>query len=339
MLQVVYNKVLGIEVSDHQMKIVELKKSGKNKFWLTKFITMEVPQGVIQNGVIQDEDKLVECLKDIKKQYKLRAQRVHISINSTNILLRPIHLEPLPKKYLDNAIELEIANNMQLPFTDFTYDYVILDSNKDQRMSDLEPSNLIEIMLVIASKSMLEQYMNVFHKLRMEVTCVDLAPLAMYRVLAKERGEQSIEKVLLGINIHPNFVEITIFHQSILQFSRNVMLEQHNYWASNNDMESEPKFNIESYSIDLLRELERIVNFYQYTLNNRDIELNEIVVTGQLPVEWDRLVQQIQSYFNVPTHILVADQVKIHRKLALQFIGQAHQYTIPIGLAIKDVKI
>lgn len=340
MLQAIQSKILGIEISDHQMKMVELKKTGKRQFMLFNLITVDVPEGSIENGVIQAEDKLLQKLKTVKKQYKLKAQKVHLAINSTNILLRPLQLEPLPTKFLDSVIELEIANNMQLPFTDFTYDYVRIDTKMDHETNlGIEQKPMLDLMLVIASKSMLEQYVSLFRKLRMEVNCVDLAPLALLRILTKERGEEENKHFFLSLNIHQQFIEVSIFHQSILQLSRNIMIDQRNFVIADEFMESPNHFKLDFYSSDVIQELERIVNFYRYTLNHRDIELQEIVVTGQLPDNVEYMLEQIQGYFNVPTIVLNSKHLKLHSNFENLHEDQLARYMIPIGLAIKDVKV
>lgn len=334
-------RLIGIEVTDHQLKMAEIVKNKKQTV-LTNFAIEAIPAGVIQNGVIQSKDELHHLLKKIKRQHKLRG-RVNLAINSANILLRPLQMQKLDKKQLHKAIEMEITNNIQLPFQGYTYDYAWIpeagaDVLREMGMTDQEKEHKHEMMLLIASKEMLDTYVTVLKKVGLEVVSVDLAPLSLLRILENER-EGQINPLFVGVNLYEQFAEVSVFSDGVIRLSRNIMLNPQNYLTETEAEDiATTSINIAAYTADLMREVERILNFYRYTLNHRDQMLHEIVLAGDLPIEAELLENAFASYFQASASNLVAKHVHVHTKIEDTYPSQAHKLTVAVGLALKDVR-
>lgn len=331
-------KVIGIELTDDQLKLVQISKKRRQSI-VTHYAVENIPAGLIQNGMIQNVDKLRQILKTVKRQLKIGHRKINLAINSPNILLRPLQMPKVDKKLLAKAIEMEITNNIQLPFQQFTYDYALIPERETTSEFETEGSKQ-ELMLVIASKEMLESYVALFKTVNFEVVNIDLAPISFLRILELEH-KNSMEQLFIGINLHPHFAEISIFSDTVLRLSRNVSFNLQSYVIADqleHSIDNTETYNYEAYSSDLVREVERILNFFRYTLNHREQQLDKIVLTGNLPNNTEQIVNALSTYFQVPTSIMTADHVNVHGKIRRGYAVLAPMLTIPMGLALKDVR-
>lgn len=331
-------KVIGVEITDEQLKLVEISRNKKQKV-ITKYAIEDLPSGLIQNGIIQNTDELHQILKKIKRKLKLGNRDINLSINSPNILLRPFQMPKMDKKLLRKAIEMEIENNIQLPFQQFTYDYALIPERENDPIADIEEQTQ-ELMLIIAAKEMLNTYISIFMKVNLEVVSIDLAPISFLRLLELKHNRK-IEQLFIGINLHQQFAEVSIFSDAVLRLSRNIPFNPQNYVLSNVIDDRSPDIkplNYEAYNADLIREVERIINFYRYTLHHRDQVLSEIILAGSLPLDTEQVLNALSTYFQVPCLILAADHVDVHGKVSRGYAVQAPMLTIPLGLALKDVR-
>lgn len=330
--------MIGIEIADQYIKLVEIVKSRKGPM-ITNFAIEEIPAGLIQNGVIQQEDELHKFLKKIKKKQKLRSRKVNLAINSPNILLRPIQMPKLEKRMLKSAIEMEIANTIQLPFQTYTYDYVWIPTNEDELNIPTEEVQKQELLLIIASRDMLDGYVDVFEKLGLKVTNIDLAPISFIRLLQRERNHD-MPPFFIGINFHQHFAEVSIFNNGILRLSRNIMINRGTYLIEETaEHDQVNTFDSAAYATDLIREIERILNFFRYTLNHREQLLNKIVIAGYPEEEDEPITEALSSYFQVSVSQLSAGPLLVYKRISRGYNMNAPYLTIPTGLALKDVKL
>lgn len=330
-------KLIGIEISDDQLKLVELTKNRKQNI-ITKYAIEDIPTGLVLNGVVQNQDEMRSFLKKIKRKAKLGSHRINLSINSPNILLRPLQMPKMDKKLLPRAIEMEITNNIQLPFQEYTYDYALIPERASEPAFDQEDAKQ-DLLLIIASKDMLETYVDLFQKVKLDVFSIDLAPISFLRLLELERKTKMMQ-LFVGINLHEHYAEVSIFNDAVLLLSRNIPFNPKHYigQANHENDSTSPTFNYEAYNVDLVREVERILNFFRYTLHHRDQTLTEIVLAGNLPDDTEPVIEALSSYFQVPTSILVARKMIVHKKINRSYAPRSLSLTIPIGLALKDVR-
>lgn len=331
-------KIIGIEISDDQLKLVEISRRRKQKV-ITKYAIEDIPTGLIQNGVVQNHEEILQFFKKMRRKLKLGNRRINISINSPNILLRPVQMPKMDKKLLRKAIETEIANNIQLPFQQYTYDYTLIPDHKIETELESEEQTQ-EFMLIIAAKEMLETYIALFKKVKFEVVSIDLAPISFLRLLELERKEK-VEQLFVGINLHQHFAEVSIFSNAILRLSRNISFYPQSYVMPVEEVDgtATTTINYEAYNADLVREVERILNFFRYTLHHREQLLGEVVLAGNLPHETEPITTAFSTYFQAPTSILSTHHLSVHNKIVRSYAKQVPMLAIPVGLALKDVKV
>ncbi len=224
-----------------------------------KYSSVPLEAGIIENGVIYREERLLKILKDTFKLFKIRARQVSLVVHEELFTFRKIEV---PIIYKPNEIGDYIMEQMQktimVPFDDMKMDYVIHKKNEDH----------YEVIMFYAPKSELKTYINLFHHMNMQVIRTDIPPLAMHRLYYFRKHEEpdlEFDKDIMFVTVYDNTYSLYIFDEEIPLFS----LVQN---AQSKALEDEKYLEL----ID--SEISKIANYYKYNLYGGDRDINHIVM-------------------------------------------------------------
>ncbi|WP_159883461.1 type IV pilus biogenesis protein PilM [Paenibacillus puerhi] len=158
----------------------------------------------------------------------------------------------------------------------------------DLAKTDAAEEQLCDVMLVAVPRAMVEEYVEVFKQAGIKLASVEIKALSLFRCL-QTLPEQPQGTYLL-IDVNDTICDVNVFSGTQLKISRNVQvafadLEQTKEasddsfsWLSDmSDLEGSSFTNACS---ELAHELERLINFYKYTLNNRNEEFLKLYIAG-----------------------------------------------------------
>lgn len=103
--------------------------------------------------------------------------------------------------------------------------------------------------------------------------------------------------------------------------------------------------DIRLYGLELANELERSMNFIRYTLNYRDAEVSQVILTGFIPDD-PMILQFITENVGVQANYipytdsfldLSLQRQKFPKFTEFEFSRNINYFTVPIGLALKEV--
>ncbi|MEW9670848.1 type IV pilus biogenesis protein PilM [Ammoniphilus sp. 3BR4] len=326
--------LIGMEIKDSIIKLVELQKNNNEMLLLSYYID-QVPEGLITEGKIQNHEDFSDFLYSVLNKAGIQGKNIHLTISSHNILLRSIRIPNLPKRELKKAVEMEIQNSIQLPFDEYVSDFaVITEQVKGKETKELD------LMLVIAPKSYVLSYVEAFQESDLLPQSVDLAPLAVQRVIQKERN---IGETYMIVNIGEKSTEVSLFHKQVLRLVRTFNLDLRSYLANmpfydaQSVLEDRAGENIlQSFAADMGNEIERVMNFYLYTLNNRDQSLAEIILVGDIQ-NLEQVSRYLSTRLNVESHVAKAGGVILSPELVESSFREVEaSLVVPLGMALKE---
>lgn len=197
-----------------------------------------------------------------------------------------------------------------------------------------------DVMLVAAPKEIIEEYSMLLHSAGLEPISVEIKALSLFRLI-KTTTFIDPKSTFLLVDINENISDLSIFHDEQLKITRTVPLE----FVDQTDQprgEMDPDLSFLGFNdIDadfknsrneLAHELERLINFYRYTLKNRNQEFDHIIVSGDVL----RLID-ISTFIEEKLSIKVVTLVPN----SLVFSGNEYDFTtktlfsVPIGLALR----
>ena len=118
---------VGLNISDHSIKIFELKH--EYKLSIHQFGEEAIPDGVIKSGTINDKEALKKVLIAIKKKYKVTFVRISLPEEKAYVFTTTVP-KGLDNKQMRANIEFQLEDNVPISSNEAFFDYtIILDGN------------------------------------------------------------------------------------------------------------------------------------------------------------------------------------------------------------------
>lgn len=198
---------------------------------------------------------------------------------------------------------------------------------------------LCEVLLVAAPMEILQEYASLFDRLKLTALSFEIKPFALLRLQEKFMGGEADSLIFLDVNRTNS--EMTIVEDGVFRITRNVeipfaesALSQESVPSLNNDNAAVASIDeerlFENACQDLLAEYERLLNFYRYTLGNRDRDFPAIVLSGSLQ-QMDKLQDYLAARLTQKI-ITFGGSERLKRRSAAIDISA---YAVPIGLALR----
>ena len=248
---------LNVFFTDREVSFIE-KPDGYNMKKL-KYSSVELETGIIENGVIYREEKLLKILKDTFKMFKIKARRVNLVVHEELFTFRKIEVPIIYKpNEIGDYIRQQMEKLIMVPFKDMKMDYVIHRKSEDH----------YEVIMFYAPQNELKAYVSLFYDMNMQVVRTDIPPLALHRLFyyrKHEEKELEFERDIMFVAVFDKTYSMYIFDEEIPLFS----LVQNVNAKSLND---------ERYLELLDSEIAKIDNYYLYNLNAGERELQKVII-------------------------------------------------------------
>lgn len=346
MRNIISNTALGLEINDHRVLLAELRHKG-GAYHLQKIVQAAIPLGVMAEGKIQQVDTLVNVIRQAMQDADIRTRKAHLVVPSQFVVIRHLQLPDLPRVKLRKVIDFELKNSIHLPFEDPVYDFVKTgEVPQSSEGAEGAAETLTEVALIAASASVIDPMVQVAKGVGLKPLSVDVRALALSRTCLKlcPRFER---QTTMFVDVAENWTDIHIFDGASLKFTRNVPMELDSYRLDRNRSKPlhvldileyfETNTDYRSFTNDLAYEIERSMNFYRYTLHNREANLSTIILSGLLPKSGVLQAYLQERFLQISTMRMPLEELRWSKQVEhLQDI--AHEYAIPIGLALKEVK-
>src|SRR3989344_9657207 len=98
--------IFGLDISDRALRLIQLKKKGK-KTVLSSYNEIVIPEGIITNGVIIDENNLIKLLHQLittVKGDKINTKKVISVLPETKTFIKVIEITPIEKEEVATTI-------------------------------------------------------------------------------------------------------------------------------------------------------------------------------------------------------------------------------------------
>lgn len=174
-----------LDISDQSIKYGELIATSQG-LRLGRFGKNKIPSGVVVSGKVENEEKLVSLLNDLRK--KLNLHFVRVSLPEEQMYLFTLSIPQNNSGDLREIILLQIEENIPLLAMDTVFDYDIISEN-DQKI-------IVEVV-AIASSTM-QSYLSVFNKAGLVPISFELEAKAIARVVIPQDDPSTVMIVDFG---------------------------------------------------------------------------------------------------------------------------------------------
>ncbi|WP_042345586.1 type IV pilus biogenesis protein PilM [Bacillus massiliigorillae] len=322
------SKIVNLEIKDYVIRFADVRP-GKNPT-LHRGGEYLLPLGIVKNGKIVDFETLKMILLQCIEDWKISKREVRFLLPDKSVFMRKIRI---PKDVAENEIEgyiyLQLGTSIHLPFEAPYFDFFVLGEVGEEK----------EILLFAAPEDLVMQYKQLLEECKLKPVVADLAPLAMYRLY------NAIENVnanmpLLSLYFSLFDVDASIFLHHKPQFMRNIMIPiEQELWERATNRKGEPTWLFtreEDIYIDMLEdafiEIDRILSFYKFNMNQGNQEVSKIMISGDHPL-LHRIVDCIRKRYNLDVGVIHEEKISVDQQDL-----EVSSYCLPIGLALRGGK-
>jgi type IV pilus assembly protein PilM len=319
------NKV-NLLIKDHVIQFLDSKQPGIGS--VIDFGERYIPGGIIEEGKIINSSALQEILQDCVKKWGIKRREVQFLVPDPVVVVRKVEV---PKDIPDNEIRgylyLELGTSIHLPYDNPLFHVEVL-GHKDGKK---------EILVFAAPEHIVNEYASIIEQVGLKPTVADISPLAVYRLYYLHEAKQS--KPILSVQFDIQNVTVSIFNKHKLIFVRQLKMNlKMELWKEELDKDgvylkwTGEEDYLEHEIQEMIDEIDRVLNFYQYTLSQENDQIESILLTGDHPllIEIDR---KIQDVVGIPTVTFLSKKFRTVNNITIP-----SRYHLIQGLSLKGVQ-
>ena len=200
----------GLDLSDRSLKIVQFKK-WKDQLFLSSFIKKDIPGGIVNGGIIQDEKELISILKGALKEIKgdsLTSKRVVCNLPEEKVFTRVIQLPLMKEEEIAQAIQWEAEAHIPISASEAYIDWQVIEPI-------INHLDHIDILIAAAPRDLVNSYLSFLKNSGLQPIALEPESVAVVRSLIKPGDHKPTIIVDLGAT-GTNFV---IFSARAIRFT------------------------------------------------------------------------------------------------------------------------
>lgn len=318
------NRIINLVLNDHSIRYVELKQSNPPAVqkWGERFLT----PGIITDGKIVDIDSLTNILEECVDDWKLQRRPIRFIVPDQLVIIRKVNVPAdIQDDELKGYLYLELGSTIHLPFEEPVFDIYPLDNNGKSK----------ELLLFAAPEQNVTEYSQLFSSVKLKPVAADISPLSLYRLYHQlELAEEN--ETLFTIQFDLTSVNLSIFEGMVPVVMRPFALPfDVEKWDIKRDHFGLAicKYTGDTDELagqfeDILREISKLIDYYRYTLNNENHDINKFLLTGDHPM-LQAIEDEMKERFELPVIGLNSTE---------KMDNTPDQLLLPLGLALKEVK-
>ncbi len=209
---------IGIELAPERINIVQLQKF-KQQYKLVVNCSVEVPEGMFEEGKIADAPAIAELIQDTLASNSIKSTRVATAVPMREAIMQII---PIPAELDDKELRDVVLNQEADLYLRYPREEVDLDYQKLGYFIDEDGIEKVNVLLVATKRDITDLYLETFLQAGLQVDVLEINSFALIRTIREQlRPFGSIEAVVL-VDLQFDSTEIAIIVEGVPQFSRSI---------------------------------------------------------------------------------------------------------------------
>lgn len=308
--------ILGVEIEPSCIKVAQVKK----KYELVQWEIFELPQGVIGPEGIVDSDGIVKNLVKIPFKFNIKNPKVAFAISGpTYTAVRILQVPFITRDEIALNLPLELDKYIPFSVKEIYYDFHILEQSKQKGTTQL--------LVAVASKQIVNDYVNVFEKAGLIPQVVDIGALALYNTYEVNYSDSDTVAI---INIGEGIINFAIAKNNKPLYIRDSTI------TFNININEATEEEIRSFADEVAAEIYRQIEYFKGFMAEEPVK--KIYLTG-FPVVSPFFISSIQE--RLEQEILIFDcfkKIKINKKISSKMHKYGNVAAISIGLSLRGTE-
>ncbi|HEX5352278.1 MAG TPA: pilus assembly protein PilM [Trichococcus sp.] len=254
---------------------------------------------ILHEGRIINPSLLENRLNALVTEKKWKNAQAAILLPDDFVVVRE---EKIPAQLAPSEIKAYIALHMgqliRSPFKETRFHFELLE------VGDTEQT----ILLMLYPQEVILQYEALLQKVSLNPILADISSLCLYRIILQQNDLQlNPDKHVMVLQWSPVDHVIMVFNQNLPKFSRHSRLARLvDLWDVTDEGEwiwKDDQSSFEDAITDVLDVLERLLEFYRFSVMNGQGRVTDIFLTGDFP-HLEKVREQLSQRFFLPIHML-----------------------------------
>ncbi|MYL53354.1 hypothetical protein GLW08_08385 [Pontibacillus yanchengensis] len=262
-----------------------------------------LPSGIIKEGKVQDIFVLTSIIEELVETYNWKRKKLYFCVPDSSVVIRPYKIPAdLQHDEVKGYLYMKLGEDLHLPFEDPVFDYHYLYQEEEHQ----------HILLFAYPEEQIRTYESIFQEAKLKPQAADLSSLSLFRLYQYFEQVQEDEH-LLSIQWNVDGCVVTVFHDERPVFIQHMKTPlDASLFKSNEEAFTAVEWHgeqqdIDAYIHDQVQEIERIMNFYRFSVTKGKAGITKVLLSGDFP-QMDMIRQQCEERFSVPVeHLNISD--------------------------------
>lgn len=286
---------VNLMIKDHVIRFIELKQT--NPLVVQSYGERYLPAGVVKNGKIEKYEQLALIFEECIDEWKLKKKRVCFHVPDSSVIIRKLPLpDDVEAEEIEAYLHMEIGTSIHLPFENPLFDYYSLTTNERER----------EIILFAAPEEIVADYTNLLEEAHLKPVVADITALSLYRLYnhfqpkVKKLAQQEI---LMIAEFDVQAINVSIFEGHLPIFMRHILMDidtDQLDFSLNGQMTNKKVRKAITFALqDMYTELNRVLDFYRYSMHHGEKQVTKLLLTGAHPLLTE-IESQLKTRLSIP---------------------------------------
>jgi type IV pilus assembly protein PilM len=212
-------KGIGLEISPERINLAQLQKKGQ-KFKLNILSSVEVPEGIIEEGTIVDPPAVAELIQAVLQDSRIKVKEVATAIPAREAVIRLI---PVPAELNDDELRQYMNQEAGL-YLPFPREEADVDYQKLGYFTDEDGIEKVQVLLVATRKEVTDAYLDTFEQAGLKIKTLEISSFALIRTIRDQLRGYAPNQAVVLVDIEFDSSEIAIVVNGVPQFSRTVAI-------------------------------------------------------------------------------------------------------------------
>lgn len=210
--------LIGIDISSSAVKMVELDKTGENKYRIERYAIELLPREAVIDGNINDFEAVSECVGRVWKKLGTRNKNVAMALPSAAVITKKI-IVPAGQSEEDLSFLVETEANQYIPFA-------LDEVNLDFQVIGPAPGNPEEVEILIAAsrKEKVEDRVATAEASGLNAVVMDVEPYAAqtaFELIQRQFPNGGKDKSIAVVDIGASLMSINVLRNGQSVYMRD----------------------------------------------------------------------------------------------------------------------
>ena len=207
--------MLGLDIGSSAVKFVDLRETGRG-YEVNNLGVLSLPPETIVDGSVMDTTTVVDGIRELVSNYKVRKRDVAISVSGHSVIVKKIALPNMTESELEENIYVEAERYIPFGINDVNIDFQIL-GPAEQEMGDN-----MEILLVAAKKDFIDEYVAVVKEAGLNPLVIDIDSFALENMYELNYPVETGDMVAL-CDIGASIMNLNVVRGGRSLFTRDIL--------------------------------------------------------------------------------------------------------------------